>query len=272
MSNPATPMIPTFLSVGEIVSLSFRLYRHYFSTYTNLLKQHKGKTAGLFTRLVFCELRGKQEPVEVALEQSETRTKLYNLTYQQMVRKLTIQALLVGVPVLVVGGIFLLILSELLVLWLGYDLKPLLEQAYPVFFVLGGFGLAAASNRFYLVVPAVFLELDLQNVDSVLNRTASLTKRSSRRVFATILLAMLTIWPLSVPYFACTSLFLFLLAADQATALSTLLYDIISVVGFFLINILWGRVVAPLHLILKTVLYCDLRAREEGIDLKLASR
>lgn len=271
MSTPTPTIVPAFLSVGEIVGLSFRLYRHYFSTYSRLLKRHKGQAASLFARLVFCELQGQQEPIEAALKQSVARKKLYSLAYQQVYWKLAIKALIIGVPVFVVGSILLLILSELATLLLGYSLAPFLEQAYPIGFPLGGVGLAVASQRFYLVEPIAFLEHDLQSAESILDRATSLAKHSSKRIFATHLLAMLTIWPLSIPYFALTSLFLFLMAADQDTAIKTLVYDVASWIGFFLVSMLWVRIVGPLHSILKIVLYRDVCSRQEGSDLSLVN-
>lgn len=269
-STVGTPLIPAFLRVGEIVSLSFRLYRHYLATYARLAKQHKGKASCLFIRLIFCELQGKSETVETLLEQDVSRTKLYELTYWQIWKKLIKQSFVVAIPVLSVGAILLLIVSELLKLWFGYsqDLEPLLEFVYPLGVIVGVFGSFIASCRFYLATPIIFLELDLNNAEAVLNRVASLTRRSARRIFATSLLAMLTIWPLSVPYFSCLTLWLFLMATDQ----DTILYKVVSWIVVLLLGSLWGRLVTPLHLILKTVLYYDLRSRQEGIDLQLVSR
>lgn len=272
VSTPAKPLIPKLLSSDEIVSLSFRLYRHYLPTYTRLLKNEKckGKASSVLTRLLFCDLQGnQQETTEVALEHVMSRISLWKTITQKLARETFVHTFVVVFLVSSLGGLFALLFYALLEFVIGSDLDSFLDRSFSLYFmVVYTLGSSIASSRFYLLNPVMLLELDLEKADAVMLRVRQLMVGSNRRVFLTVWLAMMAIWPLWLPLFGCLALALILMSMEQIPVI----YKIIAWGLAVLVGIPVGRVTAPLHCILKTVLYYDLRSRREGIDLQLVSR
>lgn len=272
VSTPAKPLIPKLLSSDEIVSLSFRLYRHYLPTYTRLLKNEKckGKASSVLTRLLFCDLQGnQQETTEVALEHVMSRISLWKTVTQKLARETFVHTFVVVFLVSSLGGLFALLFYALLEFVIGSDLDSFLDRSFSLYFmVVYTLGSSIASSRFYLLNPVMLLELDLEKADAVMLRVRQLMVGSNRRVFLTVWLAMMAIWPLWLPLFGCLALALILMSMEQIPVI----YKIIAWGLAVLVGIPVGRVTAPLHCILKTVLYYDLCSRREGIDLQLVSR
>lgn len=267
MPTPATSLIPNFLTASQVVSLGYRLYRHYARTYFALLKtkRYRKNAAGLFIRWLFAELQRQPETPEIGIEAIQSRSPLCKLVAQRLTRGYILRLYLTLAVALL---ILIFIIQPLLEPVVGTRFWPVTVSMLGVLIVL--LSTLSASLwmgvRLYLAGPVIFLECNLQTPEAVLSRVSDLQRCSGQRVWAIVLLVMITVWPLLLPCYSCLFLSVYVLYRGA------LLYAGICLCVSLCLSILSAFLVTPLHLILQTVLYHDLKCRREGMDLQLASR
>lgn len=270
-SSPIQP-----LSIGNVVTAAFRLYRSHFKpylglTFTGVLWSlipiygwaKLSTINAMISRLAFSELINKPESVNAVRSQLNSRMWIFFGTQVLVSIILFLTNVCLSIPQSIILGLTGIILRDnssvinfvslilSLVFWVVYT------WVYAHFFI-----------------PELPLAIE-RNIDAkkAVSRSWELTEGHVLRLQGIIIIASLITLP--IVGLALTPVFF-----AVALAASLTLSPAPASLGLFLILIFFGLIlfmlatilVAPLWQAIKAVVYYDLRSRREGIDLKLRKR
>lgn len=235
------------LSIGEILDLSFRLYRSHFTSLALivvvcsgvplLLSLYIEASGGYFVNGV---LTVAYYLLFIVLGQIATAATLFLVSESYLGRSIDAgEALRRAVPY--IGRLIVLALLFTLVVGVGF-----------VLLIVPGIILACGL---IFATPALVLE-SAPNALSALGRSWALSKGSKGKIFALLLTLVVLLY---IPLFALTALGTVLLPASE-TGVSLVVLAMVGLVQVF---------IYPLFYCVLTVAYYDLRVRKEGFDLEV---
>lgn len=259
------------LSVGNVVSAGFVMYRSNLKTYLKLsifaylwvLIPIYGWAKfsaihGLIARLAFSELINKPETVSAARDRVNSRLwsflgvglgvglrllGIYILWYLAM--------LAVGIlPIVALGaqaGIFISVIGFLFVLAAGIIV------------------IIRLYSRWFVAEVPLAVEENTTSGSQSIDRSWDLTNDAVGRIQYIIVVAFLVTIPILIITSYIPSVF------QIRTEPGTSAYAIIQLISFFL-SLVGGAIVMPFWQAIKAVIYYDLRSRREGLDLRLRDR
>ncbi len=257
------------LSVGNVVSTGFRLYKTHFKNHFKLsLIAHLwlfvpffgwakyAAAHGLLSRLIFAELINQPETISDArLKIDPRKWSFLSVGFQVGVR-----VVLVYLGLIVVLGI------------VGVALSAVLGGVAPIaigsLVVIGICLLILAITWFYsrLVISEVPLAVEEgMNSSQSIDRSWSLTESAVFRIQGVVLVAFVITLPLI--FFSNYVLLLFMIPLEQGSTLYQTLNLIQTIISLF-----GAAIIMPFWQAIKAVLYYDLRTRREGLDLSLRDR
>jgi hypothetical protein len=261
------------LSVGNVVSTGFRLYKTHFKNHLKLsLIAHLwllvpffgwakyAATHGLLARLIFAELIDQPETVSAArLKIDPLKWSFFGVGFRVFVR-----VFLVYLGTAILGSIVIGVIGGVLSSVLGTGSAPIVIGLA----IIGICLLILVVTWFYsrLVIAEVPLAVeDGTNGKQSVDRSWSLTESAVLRILGVVLVAFLITLPLI--FFSNYVLLLFMIPLEQGSTLYTTLNLIQTVISLF-----GAAIIMPFWQAIKAVLYCDLRTRREGLDLSLRDR
>lgn len=262
------------LSIGNVVSAAFSLYKSQFKTFLKLAGRGVlwslvpvygwAKAAmyqGIIARLAFGQLSNQPETVDEAR----------NALQEKMWYFLVVQ-ILVG---LIVGGTYfaLIIVSMIVLIPLGFGLNAALGDVglgiTVLLAVLAIFAWILVLTWLYgrLLIPEVSLavEAELQDPTAAVGRSWALTKTSAMRVMAVTFVAGLIVMPVNTVAQVVPQILLEI--APQGS-----LVAVFGLLGLMVLALLASVAVIPFWQSVKAAVYYDLRARREGLDIQLRDR
>lgn len=262
------------LSVGNVVSTGFRLYKTHFKNHFKLsLIAHLwlfvpffgwakyAAAHGLLSRLIFAELINQPETVSDARLKIDPRKWLFFSVGLQV----GVRVVLVYLGLIIAGGIALGIVGVALSAVLGSGVAPIVIG---ILAVIGVCLLVLAITWFYsrLVISEVPLAVEeSMNSSQSIDRSWSLTESAVFRIQGVVLVAFVITLPLI--FFSNYVLLLFMIPLEQGSALYQTLNLIQTIISLF-----GAAIIMPFWQAIKAVLYYDLRTRREGLDLSLRDR
>lgn len=274
--NPSDPIRP--LSIGNIVSAGFQLYRSHFKQYLGLACKAvlwalipiygwaKASTINAaISRLAFQDLVSQPESTSTARNQLEPRL------WQFLVVQLLVGLILFGVNfgLSIAQAILLGIISAIF----GAE-SPLTGLVSAITSILVFLIYIWAYTRFF--IPEVVLAME-DGVDGTkaISRSWELTQGHVLRLQGVVLVAGLITFPLIILAVVPMILAIASLAAVAVTGAPDA-----GAIGLFLISLLVSIVliifasivIAPFWQAIKAAVYYDLRGRREGMGFKLRDR
>jgi hypothetical protein len=261
------------LSVGNVVSTGFRLYKTHFKNHFKLsLIAHLwllvpffgwakyAAAHGLLSRLIFAELISQPETISDArLKIDPLKWSFFSVGLQVVIRLMLVYlgaGILIAIVFGIIGGV------------LGSVLGP---SAVPVvigLIIIGILLLIFIITWFYsrLVIAEVPLAVEEgMNSGLSVDRSWSLTESAVFRIQGVVLVAFVITLPLI--FFSNYVLLLFMIPLESGSALYQTLNIIQTVISLF-----GAAIIMPFWQAIKAVLYYDLRTRREGLDLSLRDR
>ncbi len=275
--NSPNPIQP--LSVGNVVSAGFRLYRSHLKLYFGLaLKAYLwlivpiygwakySAISAMISRLSFSELINQPETVSMAYPKINPRRWAFvNLDLRIVIYLLLVYwGLIIGryIGAFVLGLIFAQFPQATAAISQATDAISIFTVwllAVILIFVLTWF------FSHWMVAEVALAVEDEINVSQSMDRSWSLTKNSAVRVQIIALVAFAVTWPLIFITNYLPSLLL--LGIERNTPLYWTVYSI-----SLLASLAGGALVQPFWQSIKAVVYCDLRSRREGLGLQLRDR
>lgn len=270
-SSPIQP-----LSIGNVVTAAFRLYRSHFKQYLGLTfigvlwffipiygwaKLHTINAT--VSRLAFSELINKPESVTAARSRLNPRMWTFCITQVLVTILLFLTNVCLSMPqAMVIGAIGMLLRDNSSVINIVSLILNLIDLAAYTW----------VYSRFFITQLPLAIESKL-NAKQAIIRSWELTKGHVLRLQGIILLASLITLPIIglalTPFFLAVG-FAASLASNSAPASLGLFF--ISILIGLILFILATVSVTPLWQAIKAVVYYDLRSRREGLDLKLRKR
>lgn len=277
--NPSSSLQP--LSIGNVVSAGIRLYRSHFKQYLSLTLQSflwffipvygwaKAHTINaMISRLAFAELINQPE------SEKDCRNELNSRIWNFLVTQILVWLTLVGVNI---------VISLLQNLIIGVANQPSISNPIVSFLVVMVVQLAGyiAYLWFYARVFVPELPVAVENTldaGQAIARSWELTKGHGWRLQAIIFVASLITMPLvviaSIPIIiAMMSIFTIIVTNPDAITNPAAWnsFFISLIIGIILMS-LASAIMNPFWQAIKAVIYYDLRARREGLGLKLRDR
>ena len=265
------------LSVGNVVTTAFSLYKSNFVAYAKLagiallwsLVPVYGwaKAAmyhGVISRMAFGLLSNQPETSVEARRAIQERLWLFLVA--RILMGLVVGAIVFGL--IIVFGILVGIAVAIgagLNNAVGIVFASLLGLLAFVGFLLG---LSWASSRFLVTEVPIAVEEECPNPDAALGRSWTLTKGFVLRLMAIVFVAGLVVWPIQMVTNVGPRLLLQYVQLFEV--------DPFILVPAFLVLLVVATlgqvIVQPFWQILTSVVYYDLRARKEGADIQLRDR
>ena len=262
------------LSIGNVVSAAFSLYKSQFKTFLKLAGfgvlwslvpvygwAKSAMYQGLIARLAFGYLSNQPETVDEA--RAAVAEKLWYFLVVQI---------LVG---LIVGGTYFaaILLMAIVLIPTGIVLNGALGNAgigiTVVLGIVAVLGLILGLTWLYgrLLIPEVPLavEKELQDPTAAVGRSWALTKTSALRVMAVTFVAGLLVTPINAAAQVVPRIML-AITPEDSPALFLWLVVLMALV------LLASVAVIPFWQSVKAAVYYDLRARREGLDIQLRDR
>ncbi len=262
------------LSVGNVVSAAFSLYKSQFKTFLKLAGwgvlwslvpvygwAKSAMYQGLIARLAFGQLSNQPETVD------EARTAVAD----QMWNFLVVQ-ILVG---LIMGGTYfaVIVLAMIVLIPVGIGLNAGLGDAglviTGILAVLAVLALILVLTWLYgrLLIPEVPLavEAELRDPTAAVGRSWTLTKTSALRVMAVTFVAGLVVVPVNTAAQAVPRIMMAVTPDDSPVVFLWLLV-------LMVLAMVASVAVIPFWQSIKAAVYYDLRARREGLDIQLRDR
>ncbi len=263
------------LSVGNVVSAGLRIYRDNFKLYFSLALQAYlwvlipiygwakfAMISGLISRLAFSQVN----------ERPETETSARNIVNSRL-WSFFITGLLVG---LILFGVMLgwIIFGTGILAVVGILFGQ--SQNESVFIVIGLlliitiFGFMYYFVWFYSRLAIAELPVAIEENDSptrAISRSWSLTKGNVWRLQLIFFVAFLIIFPISIVIQIAQGIFqiLFAFFIPPESSLGTFIFVLFNVA----LSFASGALIVPFWQSIKAVLYYDLRARREGMNLQM---
>jgi hypothetical protein len=262
------------LSIGNVVSTGFRLYKTHFKKHLKLsLVAHLwllvpffgwakyAAAHGLLSRLVFAELIDRPETI------GDARLKIDPRKWSFLIVGLQVgfRMVLVYLGLIIVGGLVLGIVGAALGAILGSGSAPIVIGSLAV---IGICLLILAITWFYsrLVISEVPLAVEeSMNSSQSVDRSWSLTEAAVFRVQGVVLVAFVITLPLI--FFSSYLPVIFMFSVERGSAV----YETLNLIQM-ITSLLGAAIVMPFWQAIKAVLYYDLRTRREGLDLSLRDR
>jgi hypothetical protein len=262
------------LSIGNVVSTGFRLYKTHFKNHLKLsLVAHLwlfvpffgwakyAAAHGLLSRLIFSELIDRPETVSDArLKVDPLKWSFFSVGLQVVLR-----VMLAYLGLIVVGIIVFGIIGAALSAILGSGAAPIVIGLLTI---IGICLLVLAITWFYsrLVISEVPLAMEEgMNSSRSVDRSWSLTEAAVFRIQGVVLVAFVVTLPLL--FFSNYVFLIFMLPLERTSAL----YQTLNIIQT-IVSLLGAAIVMPFWQAIKAVLYYDLRTRREGLDLSLSDR
>jgi hypothetical protein len=269
--NPIQP-----LSVGNVVSAGFRLYRSHLKLYLGLAFQaylwrlvpiygwaKYSAISAMISRLSFSELINQPETVSMA------SPKIYPRMWSFFTLSLQIGFSLLLVSWGLYNAWVLIDLIAAFILGLIFAQFPQATAAISIFRVLLLAGILIVGFTWFFshwMVAEVALAVEEEiNPTQSMERSWSLTKNSAVRIQIIAIVAFAVTLPLIFLINYLHSIIL--VGIDENTPLSWTVHSI-----SLLTSLAGGALVMPLWQSIKAVIYCDLRSRREGLGLQLRDR
>lgn len=257
------------LSIGNVVSTGFRLYKTHFKKHLKLsLIAHLwllvpvfgwakyAAAHGLLSRLVFAELIDRPETIGDARLKIDPR----KWSFLSVGLQVAVRVMLVYLGLIVVLGI------------VGAALGAILGSggviAIGILVVIGICLLVLAITWFYsrLVISEVPLAVEeSMNSSQSVDRSWSLTEAAVFRIQGVVLVAFVITFPLI--FFSSYLPVIFMFSVERGSAV----YETLNLIQT-ITSLLGAAIVMPFWQAIKAVLYYDLRTRREGLDLSLRDR
>jgi hypothetical protein len=261
------------LSVGNVVSTGFRLYKTHFKNHFKLsLVAHLwllvpffgwakyAAAHGLLSRLIFAELINQPETVSAArLKIDPLKWSFFGVGFQVVIRVMLVYlgaAILVAIVFGIIGGV----LGSVL----GTSAVPVVIGLIIIGILLLVFIITWFYSRLVIAEVPLAVEEGMNSSLSV-DRSWSLTESAVFRIQGVVLVAFVITLPLI--FFSNYVLLLFMIPLEQGSSLYQTLNLIQTIVSLF-----GAAIIMPFWQAIKAVLYYDLRTRREGLDLSLRDR
>ncbi|MDM9381190.1 DUF975 domain-containing protein [Chlorogloeopsis sp. ULAP01] len=271
-----SPLQP--LSIGNVVSTGFLLYRSHLKKYFLLaLKAYVWlfvpiygwakffALTALISRLAFAEL--VNQPESIPSGQRFVNSKLWQYLITMLLMLLLGVGIVIGIVIL-----FLVfsILSALLVGGIGQQANPTAYNIFGLIAIVFMFLIIVAilwlMTRFYLVEVPLSIE-DNINSTSTISRSWELTQGYVWRILSISLIGFL----ITIPIQIFTQIISFILQGIFAPLIrqEPIIFGLIFFVLTIILSFGSGAVILPFWQALKAVVYYDIRSRKEGLGLKL---
>lgn len=274
-----TPSSSQPLDIGNVVSAGFRLYRNHLKSYFLLaLKAYCWALVPVYgwakfyaisatiARLSFGELVNQPETIESA--NRHTNSKLWQFLLALLLQLLIfigiyiVYAVLIGLVVAIVAGISQILQNSGL---LSIAIATIAAFIAIIAFSVGIFWLVV---RFFISEVPLAVE-DGLDAATTITRSWNLTKYHVWRIMAIAFVALLITLPLIIIVQVASTVLqlIFTPLINQNPAYAGLLFVLTLALSF-----VSGAVQLPYWQTIKAVIYYDLRARKEGLGLKLRDR
>ncbi|MBF2007702.1 MAG: DUF975 domain-containing protein [Chlorogloeopsis fritschii C42_A2020_084] len=266
------------LSIGNVVSTGFLLYRSHLKKYFLLaLKAYMWlfipiygwakffALTALISRLAFADL--VNQPESIASGQRFVNSRLW----QYLITMLLIFLLGMGIGIaIIVLFLILSILSALLVGGIGQQGNPTIYIIFGliaiVFMIFMMVAILWLITRFYLVEVPLSIEDNL-NSTSTISRSWELTQGYVWRILLISLVGFLITIPIQV--FAQIISFILQGVFTPLLRQNSIIFGVLFFVLTIILSFGSGALILPFWQTLKAVVYYDIRSRKEGLDLKL---
>ncbi|WP_199299841.1 DUF975 domain-containing protein [Trichocoleus sp. FACHB-262] len=275
--NPGGPMRP--LSIGNVVSASFRLYSSHLKQYFGIAckaylwvlvpvygwAKYSALSASI-SRLAFGELVNQPESTSTAEQRTNARK------WSFLLAGLFVGLLALGIVLAcsIVLGVAVGILAFVIGAALGNSvLAAVVGGIFVVIAVLAfTVGLLWISARFLVVEVPLALE-DNMTASKAISRSWDLSQGLIWQLVGVVSVAFLITIPIQLLFQVVISVLQAALGQDSVadSALS-----VIFSVLILSLSLLSGMIIMPFWQALKAVVYYDLRSRREGLGLKLRDR
>jgi hypothetical protein len=281
------------LSIGNVVNVSFQLYRLHLKLYLKLsliaylwlLVPLYGwakffAISGLISRLAFCELTGSPESVKTANQY--VRRRMWSFLLKEVILIIVLFISLFMSLIFTALAINLLKFNALVIYFSNvtfYRKNPWLPALIMLAILIAILAciflptLGLYSRFFITDLPLAFE--DKINAFNTFIRSWKLTRRYSFNIQLILLLTVLVLTPLQLLFYLTISISLgivsyissFLLSNYNSSYISGLL-DLLTV---GIIGVSWA-IILPLMQAIKAVVYYNVRLRREGFGLQLGDR
>ena len=281
------------LSIGNVVNVSFQLYRLHLKLYLKLsliaylwlLVPLYGwakffAISGLISRLAFCELTGSPESVKTANQY--VRRRMWSFLLKEVILIIVLFISLFMSLIFTALAINLLKFNALVIYFSNvtfYRKNPWLPALIMLAILIAILAciflptLGLYSRFFITDLPLAFE--DKINAFNNFIRSWKLTRRYSFNIQLILLLTVLVLTPLQLLFYLTISISLgivsyissFLLSNYNSSYISGLL-DLLTV---GIIGVSWA-IILPLMQAIKAVVYYNVRLRREGFGLQLGDR
>jgi hypothetical protein len=261
------------LSIGNVVSTGFRLYKTHFINHLKLsLVAHlwlfvpffgwaKYSAAhGLLSRLIFAELIDQPETVSDARLKIDPRKWSFFSVGLQVVFRL----MLVYMGAVILVGFIIGFAGAALGGTLGTGSAPIIIGLTVISVLLFVLIVTWFYSRLAIAEVPLAVEEGINGKQS-LDRSWSLTEAAVFRIQGVVLVAFVVTLPLIL--FTNYFMLIFMVPLEKSSALYQTLNFIRTVLSLF-----GAAIVMPFWQAIKAVLYYDLRTRREGLDLSLSDR
>ena len=281
------------LSIGNVVNVSFQLYRLHLKLYLKLsliaylwlLVPLYGwakffAISGLISRLAFCELTGSPESVKTANQY--VRRRMWSFLLKEIILILVLFLSLFMSLIFTGLAIKYLNLNALVIYFSNvtfYRKKPWLPALIMLAILIAILACIFLPtlwlySRFFITDLPLAFE-DKINAFNTFIRSWKLTRRYSFNIQLILLLTVLVLTPLQLLFYLTISISLgivsyissFLLSNYNSSYISGLL-DLLTV---GIIGVSWA-IILPLMQAIKAVVYYNVRLRREGFGLQLGDR
>lgn len=227
--------------------------------------------AALITRLAFGELLGQPESIAMAWQQ--VQPKMWRFLMAALWLGLIFMG--VAIAVLLISGLFLAVPLGILINMTGGTIEG--NVIFVITLVLLGLITLLIFSTFWVWLLARFWfpEAPLAVEDSLtalgtIGRCWNLTKDYAWRIVLIITVAFCVTIPITLIVQVLTGIlqqFILLFLAEDSPQ-----FALITILLSNILGILSGIVVLPFWQAIKAIVYYDLRARKEGLDLQLRDR
>ena len=281
------------LSIGNVVNVSFQLYRLHLKLYLKLsliaylwlLVPLYGwakffAISGLISRLAFCELTGSPESVKTANQY--VRRRMWSFLLKEVILIIVLFISLFMSLIFTALAINLLKFNALVIYFSNvtfYRKKPWLPALIMLAILIAILACIFLPtlwlySRFFITDLPLAFE-DKINAFNTFIRSWKLTRRYSFNIQLILLLTVLVLTPLQLLFYLTISISLgivsyissFLLSNYNSSYISGLL-DLLTV---GIIGVSWA-IILPLMQAIKAVVYYNVRLRREGFGLQLGDR
>lgn len=257
------------LSLGFLLALVLFVVLLIFLLFYGLAKSLTN--AALITRLAFGELLG--QPESVAMAQRQVQPKMWRFLNAALLLGLIFMGVVIAI--LIISGLFLAIPLGILISMAGGTIEG--NAMFVITLVLLGLIMLLIFSIFWVWLLARFWfpEAPLAVEDSLtalatIGRCWNLTKDYAWRIVLILSVAFCVTIPITLIVQVLTSILQRLMLVFVAE--SSPEFAVITVLLGNVLGILSGIFILPFWQAIKAVVYYDLRARKEGLDLQLRER